>query len=99
MARRDVEVKLLVGGINKTFGQSGVVGALGDAAEKIADEATRKVDELYPKHGFTNKHFAAKQYTTTHGITAYSVITQTPLARRAQAEHSALTQALDAGRS
>ena len=98
MAKSDWEVKIHVKGVGDTFRQSGVVGELESMGNAIANEATALTNEHYPDNGFELSHFGVERYTTTHGNVGFSVYPRTPLAKRAQAEHSVLTQAMDAGR-
>lgn len=94
----DVRVVIHSNGVGDVFRSGGVVGKLEEMGEAIKNEANSRMVELYPDNRFQDEHFEMHQYKTSYGNVGVSVGTNTYLARVAQARHSVLTQAMDAGR-
>lgn len=71
-----------------------------EVAEKLKDMGRaimRAANDKAPEHGYTEQEpFAMESGTTDRAYT--TVYTRTDLGKRMQAKHSALTQAMDAGR-
>lgn len=86
-------------GVEEVFRSSGVVSDERSRMQRVCDKANELVEELYPNNGYAMPHFVLQQYRTTHGNVGYNVHANTDLAKHAQAKHSVLTRAMDAGRS
>lgn len=91
-------VQIHMRGVEEAFRSDGVVDDMRKRMKRICDEANDKLEELYPNNGYKQPHFVVQEYQTTHGNVGFNVHNFSPLAGHAQAKHSVLTQAMDAGR-
>ena len=109
----DVKVKMHIAGVKDVLKSSGVVSDLERRGNAIAREATSNAKEHYPNIGYRNgaEIFVSKTTKTRkRGLPEVIVFANpgihsgskenpgAPLGDYAQANHSALTQAISAGR-